>query len=296
MVFRKKRWILGGLGGVALVTAITCFLWAFYIEPRRLCTTYECVRVPVWAGTEKQIRLAVAGDFHFAPGDGIWAEEIVDAVLAGKPDVVFLLGDYVNGHRLKTSMHPTEIAAHLKRLADHVPVFAVLGNHDAYVGRKLIAEALQAVGINVFTEKAIRKLILSDGTRIVVGGTLDAHSYYPIFDGNDIPKNPLPGETPFILLTHSPDATVFLNDTVDLMLCGHTHGGQICLPGGIPVITSSRLVGRELAAGLHRESANQTAIFVTRGLGTSILPLRFCCPPEIAFIDLVPADSGDDAF
>lgn len=287
MAFLKKRRIWGGFICAGLLAGIACFLWAFYVEPRRLCTTQASVPVEIWAGTEKRVRLAIAGDFHFAPNDKAWAEQIVDAILAGKPDVVLLLGDYVNGHSLATSMPPTEIASHLKRLAEHVPVFAVLGNHDAYVGRHVIAEAFRSVGIEVFTEKTVRELRLPDETQIALGGTLDAHSFYPMFGKNDIPENPLAGRAPFVVLTHSPDAALFSNTSVDLMVCGHTHGGQICLPGSVPVVTSSRLVGRDFAAGLHRITQTENPIFITRGIGTSILPLRFFCPPEIAFIDLV---------
>lgn len=287
MVFRKRHWIRWG--GAALAAALACLMWAFWVEPQRLCTTYESVPVACWAGTETRVRLAVAGDFHFKPGESARAEKIVATILAGNPDVVLLLGDYVNGHSLKTSMSPEKIASHLKPLAERVPVFAVLGNHDAYVGRHVIAKALRSAGIEVFEEKSLCEPDLPDGTQIVLGGTLDAHSFYPIFDGTDIPENPFAGQAPFILLTHSPDAVPFLNASVDLTLCGHTHGGQICLPGGVPVVTSSRLVGRRFAAGMHTVPATGKPVFITRGLGTSILPLRFFCPPEIAFIDLVPA-------
>lgn len=252
--------------------------------------TFENVPVAQWAGTDKRVRLAVVGDFHFAPGDDDWAKRIVETILSGNPDVVLLLGDYVNGHSLKTSMPPTEIAAHLKPLAERVPVFAVLGNHDAFVGRQLISAALQSVGIEVFEEKAVRELNLPDGVRIILGGTVDAHSFYPVFDATDVPRNPLAGNAPFILLTHSPDAVLFLNETVDLTVCGHTHGGQICLPGGVPVVTSSRLVGRDFAAGMHSAPATGTPVFITRGVGTSILPMRFFCLPEVAFIDLIPGE------
>lgn len=240
---------------------------------------------------QKRVRIAVAGDFHFAPGDDVRAEKIVDAILAGTPDVVCLLGDYVKGHRSETTMPPKQIAAHFKRLAERVPVFAVLGNHDAYIGRRLVAEALSEVGITVFTEKATQNRIFPGGAQIIFGGTLDAHSFYPVFDADDVPKNPLAGRAPFVLLSHSPDVLPFLDGAdADLTLCGHTHGGQICLPGGISVFSSCRIVGHRFSQGMQRVPATGKPVFITRGLGTSVLPLRFCCPPEVAFIDLFPSE------
>lgn len=274
--------------GIALLAGAACGAWAFWGEPNLICITRESVSAGAWAGTQKRVRIAVAGDFHFAPGEDARAKKIVDAILAGAPDVVCLLGDYVNGHRMETSMSPKQIAAHFKRLAERVPVFAVLGNHDAYIGRRLVADALSEVGITVFTEKATQKSVLPNGTQIVFGGTTDAHSFYPVFDADDVPKNPTGGRAPFVLLSHSPDVLPFLNASADLTLCGHTHGGQICLPGGIPVFSSCRIVGRRFSAGMQTVPATGKAVFITRGLGTSVVPLRFCCPPEIAFIELCP--------
>ena len=107
----------------------------------------------------------------------------------------------------------------------------------------------------------------------MVGGTLDAHSYFPVFDADEIPENPSSGALPFILLSHSPDVLPFLNAAADLTVCGHTHGGQLCLPGGWPVFNSCRIVGNDFAAGMKTVPQSGKAIFITRGLGTSILPL-----------------------
>ena len=117
----------------------------------------------------------------------------------------------------------------------------------------------------------------------------DAHSYFPVFDADEIPENPSSGALPFILLSHSPDVLPFLNAAADLTVCGHTHGGQFCLPGGWPVFNSCRIVGNDFAAGMKTVPQSGKAIFITRGLGTSILPARFFCPPELAVIELIPA-------
>lgn len=283
---KKKLWLLFAGG---FLCTLFCLTWAFFVEPNRLSVTRERVFIENWTENAEGGKFVVLGDFHFKPNDAARAEKIVNAALAETPDAVFLLGDYVNGHRRESSMPVDEIATRLGRLAEKIPVFAVLGNHDAYVGRREITSALRRHGIHVFDEKSGRELHLKNGSRIFVGGTLDAHSYFPIFNADEIPENPYAGKLPFILLSHSPDVLPFLNETVDLSLCGHTHGGQICLPGGAPIFNSCRIVGRKFTAGMQTIPASGKPIFITRGLGTSILPLRFFCPPEIAVIEIFPA-------
>lgn len=302
MPFRARRRLLKGMifgnakgrfvafcAACALAcAAVAC--WGVFVEPNRLTETRLRVPVASWAGTDKRALLAVAGDFHFAPGDEARAERIAAALAAADPDAVLLLGDFAKGHSRAASMEPREIAARFRELAARVPVFAVLGNHDAYVGSRAVAEALREAGVRVFDGKGACVATLRNGVRVAFGGTLDPHGYFSEFDADWVPRRPAEAgaETPFVLLSHSPDVAPFLNETVDLAVCGHTHGGQICLPGGVPVTTSCRGVGRAFPAGLFRVPATGSALFVTRGLGTSIVPARLFCPPEIAFLELAP--------
>ncbi|MGN0835151.1 MAG: metallophosphoesterase [Candidatus Spyradosoma sp.] len=290
MIFgNAKRRFVAFCAACALACAAVAG-WSVFVEPNRLTETRLRVPVASWAGTEKRALLAVAGDFHFSPGDDARAERIVEAIAAADPDAVLLLGDFVKGHSRASSMEPREIAAHFRKLAARVPVFAVLGNHDAYVGSREIAEALREAGVRVFDGKGACVVTLRNGARVAFGGTLDPHGYFSAFDADWVPRRPddAGAATPFVLLSHSPDVAPFLNETVDLVVCGHTHGGQICLPGGVPVSTSCRGVGRAFSAGLYRVPETGAALFVTRGLGTSIVPARLFCPPEIAFLELAP--------
>lgn len=244
----------------------------------------------VLGGNGKARAACRRGRFSFRPDDGSRAERIADAIAAANPDAVLLLGDFAKGHSRATSMEPRGVAACFRSLAARVPVFAVLGNHDAYVGSRALAEALREAGVRVFDGKGACVATLRNGARVAFGGTLDPHGYFSEFDADWVPRRPAEAgaETPFVLLSHSPDVAPFLNGTVDLAVCGHTHGGQICLPGGVPVTTSCRGVGRAFTAGLFRVPGAGTPLFVTRGLGTSIVPARLFCPPEIAFLELVP--------
>ena len=284
----KGRFVAFCAACALVCAAVAC--WGVFVEPNLLTETRLRVPVASWAGTEKRALLAVAGDFHFTPGDGGRAERIAAAIAAADPDAVLLLGDFAKGHSRASSMEPRAIAAHFRELAARVPVFAVLGNHDAYAGSRELAEALRAAGVRVFDAKGACVATLRNGVRVAFGGTLDPHGYFSAFDADWVPRRPDEADaaTAFVLLSHSPDVAPFLNETVDLAVCGHTHGGQICLPGGVPVTTSCRGVGRAFPAGLFRVPATGSALFVTRGLGTSIVPARLFCPPEIAFLELVP--------
>ena len=282
------------LGALIVLLVLVCLFWAFFVEPNRLCVTRERLVLDAWSGNGQGAKILVAGDFHFAPGDDARAEKVVNAILEEAPDAVFLVGDYVNGHTRESAMQPEAIARHFGRIAERFPVFAVLGNHDAYIGRRKIAGAFREAGIRVFEEKGVQELRLPGGRRFMVGGTLDAHSYFPVFDAAEIPENPSNGALPFILLSHSPDVLPFLNAGADLTLCGHTHGGQLCLPGGWPIFNSCRIVGNDFAAGMQTVPQSGKAIFITRGLGTSILPARFFCPPELAVIELMPAGAAKE--
>ena len=290
MLSRRKFLLLAAtLFATALPVAI--FSRMYFYEPAQLVVTHVRVPVKQWAGTRRRATFCAVGDLHLRREDSARALDIVSKMLAQKPDAFLLLGDYTHGHTRKDSMSPREIARNLAPLAaGGTPCFAVLGNHDAYGGREAFANEFAEVGIELFTEAGTQVFRLGNGTEILIGGTLDAPSFFGIFDKSCVPENPEPNVRPFVLLTHSPDIAPYLNETVDLTLCAHTHGGQICLPGGIPICTSTRTaLGRKYVYGLTDVPAGGK-IFTTRGTGTSMLPFRLFCLPEIVVVELVPAE------
>ncbi|MCR5184446.1 MAG: metallophosphoesterase [Opitutales bacterium] len=271
-----------------LIVALALLIYAWQIEPRRLTLTPVKIEL---AGTLPPTKILLLGDLHLGKNDRSRAEKIVGESLKRKPDAVCLLGDYANRHSDKDSMSPDEVAQILAAFPRAgVPTFAVLGNHDAYIGRQDFAKAFRKVGIRVFAEKDTEEVTLGNGARMLFAGTLDPHSFSDIFDTGSVPVNTT--GLPCVLLSHSPDVVPFLNPTVDLAFCGHTHGGQVRLPFVGALVSSTKRVGREYAYGLHTAETG-TRIFVTRGLGQSILPLRFCCPPEIVEVALAGTEAKD---
>jgi len=161
----------------------------------------------------------------------------------------------------------------MARLRTHLtgPVYGVLGNHDSIE----MVPVLEDMGILMLLNESVR--IDRGGAGIHIAGIDDAHFYRMDDIGKaaaDIPR----GEVS-ILLSHTPEVFRGAADAgFDLLLSGHTHGGQICLPGGIP-ITLEAAMPRRFGAGAwtYRDMAGYTSV----GAGSSVVPVRFNCPPEI---------------
>jgi uncharacterized protein len=156
------------------------------------------------------------------------------------------------------------------------PVYAVLGNHDTI----LIVPPLQEMGVRVLLNQC--ELISRDVDVIYLAGIDDAHFYR--MDNIEKAAANIPHEHFSILLSHTPEIYRQAADAgFDLLLSGHTHGGQICLPGSIP-ITLSSVLPRSMGAGAwtYHNMAGYTSV----GAGSSIVPLRFNCPPEITLHQL----------
>jgi uncharacterized protein len=151
------------------------------------------------------------------------------------------------------------------------PAFGVLGNHDT----ALMIKGLERAGISMLMNENVPLVRGID--RIWIAGVDDPHHYR--MDDLAAALHCIPGDDVVILLSHSTDGYDRAADgEIELMLCGHTHGGQICLPGGVPVMTSSRQP-RRLATGPWRMGA--MAGYTSRGIGTSAVEARFNCAPEV---------------
>ncbi len=262
--------------------------YAKFVETQRLTFTDVEIEIPEWAGTKNAAKFVVASDFHIAPEDALRIKKIIRKMLEIEPDAFFLLGDFFKGENTAETASLNEIVELLSPLPQGAPTFAVLGNHDAFFNNRIVAEAFENARIRTFYPEGAEILATKNGAEIVVAGTLDADTFLP--EKISLPKMPAgTAKLPKILLSHSPDIIQKLRlwNAFTLTLCGHTHGGQICLPKGKPIFTSTRRVGREFAYGLKNVPGGGGKIFTTRGLGTSTVPFRLFCPPEILTIKLV---------
>ena len=252
---------LGLLAGSALL------FYAFWIEPRRIRVTR--LSLPV-EGLARPLRLLVMGDLQ-STGPHETPERL--AALA---------------ELFSSGIVPPEITAEaLASIPAPMGHFAVLGNHDWWWNGPRVRQVLSRAGITVLEDEA--RLAKNGTTALWVAGLRDA-----VTQGCDIAATlaKTDGQAPVVLLSHTPDVFPAVPPDVALTLAGHTHGGQVCLPLiGAPVIPSR--YGQRYRYGHVVEKGHH--LYVTSGVGTSKLPLRFLAPPEIAVIDLMPQDSSAPA-
>jgi uncharacterized protein len=192
-----------------------------------------------------------------------------------KPDLIALTGDYV-------TFSPTYIwpvAQVLGRLQARLGVFAVLGNHDFQVDADEVARALEAHQIHMLRNSHFA--LHSGHSRLWLVGVDDLW-----WDADDLEAGMrhIPARDPKILLCHNPvGVRMAAEHHIDLVLSGHTHGGQVRLPVVGALYTRSKL-GKRFIAGWNRLDGTQ--IYVSRGIGKVLLPVRVGCPPEIACLNL----------
>lgn len=200
--------------------------------------------------------------------------EIVAQVQRFDPDAILLGGDFVTWRR-----HiPLMAEVLLPDLRARDGVFAVLGNHDYWAGAEEVMAAMTAHGVRFLTNKSVRLARAAE--------TLPLVGIDEIYRGNpDVERGftNLDPSRPCIALSHHPDVIDLLGGRrVDLLLCGHTHGGQIRFPFFGAVVVPSRHEA-EYASGFHRRG--NVLMYVSRGIG-SIPPLRILCRPEVATFTL----------
>jgi predicted MPP superfamily phosphohydrolase len=270
-----KRPVRKAIGAVILLLAI----WSFGIEPASLTVRRETLQIPNWRGAP--LTIAIASDLHVgSPWCGVRKlRRVVEELNGAHADVVVLLGDYViQGVAGGRFVAPDRIAQELRNL--HGPVYAVLGNHDGWYDARAVDAALKNAGMVVLNDESV------DLGRFAFAGVTD------LWTGrHDIPRAlaSVRPDAPVILLTHNPDVFPQVPARVALTLAGHTHGGQVNLPLFGRLIVPSRY-GSRYAAGHIVESGRH--LFVTTGVGTSIIPVRFRVPPEIVILTVTSTDRG----
>ncbi len=221
------------------------------------------------------LRIATVSDLHF----GRFAHEnytrrVVREIMARRPDMILLLGDMINGQPSQQQKCARLIAP----LIAPMGVIGILGNHEHYSGWCKAAQAYRQIGVDILINE--HRVIRRDGAAVILAG-IDDHgqgkpSITAALDGAD-------RDLPTILLSHNPDEAEHVpqNVHVDVMLCGHTHGGQI-VPFGKPILTQTS----------HRRywtgwvEGPRCRVYINRGVGFVGLPIRLNCRPEIPIFKL----------
>lgn len=256
-------------------------IWSFFIEPELLTVRHLTVK----DNQLKGLKVVLISDLHAKIYQRQKLKRIVDKVNKQNPDIILNTGDFVSAEYKQSSMPIEEIAQILSGLKAKYGSYAVLGNHDWWEGGERIERELEKNGTDVLGNE--NTYIKVNGKKVYIVGVEDMTTRN-INLGKAL-KNVF---SPAILITHSPDLYPILLEpknsrkfkNVNLVLAGHTHGGQVVIPFIGPVIVPSAF-DKKYAYGMFEENGKK--MFVTRGIGTSILHVRFNCLPEIVVINFV---------
>ena len=276
---RARRILLGLL----LIAALLAF-YAFRIEPRRLVVRRDSIAIAGWPASYPPIRLAVISDIHAGSPfiDEAKLARLVTLTNEQHPDFIFILGDSVIQDVRGGQFMPPETCAHiLSGLRARYGVYGVLGNHDVWLNGDRVKAAYDNVGIPTLVNET--RTIAVDGGNVTLAGLADLWTQKP--DLTIVDRAP----SPVIVLTHEPDIFPRISSHAALTLAGHTHGGQVNLPFIGRHIVPSRY-GQRYAYGHVVENGKQ--LYVTSGVGTSIIPVRFGVTPEVLLLEVRSANQA----
>lgn len=258
----------------ALALSLTEAARSALAEPYMLTIERHAVPLHRLPKALDRFRIVHLSDFHLSPFTS--SDQILRAIETANslgPDIVALTGDYISHDR----EYAAPCAELLGRLQARYGVYAVLGNHDHWTDASLITDLFRAEGIRVLVNEGMR--FEQRGAAFWLAGVDDT-----MVGLEDLPLAlaGAQGNEMKLLLAHNP---IILRRAaragVDLVLSGHTHGGQVMFRSERGASGRPR---RRLLRGLGRQG--DTQIYVTRGLGTVVLPIRYGCPPEVSLLEL----------
>lgn len=270
----SRRDVLKGVAAAAVGTVVGTADYGYVYARHRVGLTRETLRVSGLSPELDGLRIGFLSDLHRS--DTVSQElaaSAVDLLMAEQPDIIMLGGDYVTWGGGRDRRFVDDAAEDLAPLTAPHGVFAVLGNHDD--DREMPA-ALSAKGVTVLRDARTRLQV--KGVSLDIAGIR-----FWTRKASDIARVVKGAAPDLILLAHTPSR---LSEAaalaIPLVLSGHTHGGQIVLPG------VGAIAAREFPViqGIGRREA--TSIFVSRGVGTVYIPVRVNCPPEVALLTLQP--------
>lgn len=256
--------------------------YGLLMEPGRIKVETLNLRLQRLTQAFHGLRMAQISDIHM----GGWMnaerlQHVADIVIAQRPDLLLLTGDFLIGHFFDKSseLHIQDLINVLTPLAKTIPSFAVLGNHDYWTNPKAVREMLNVSGITDLTNSVFT--LTRGDQHLHLCGVDD------VWEGNvrlEAVLNQLTNDGTAILLAHEPDFAdqSAITGRFDLQLSGHSHGGQVVFPFlGPPILP---YLGQKYPSGLYK--VREMYQYTNRGVGTGRLPIRINCPPEITILIL----------
>ena len=286
MNLKPWLWTIGGVSAGLL-------LYGAFVESERLVVVRRTIKLKRWPDDLKGYRVALIADFHLRDKHTVeLTRRAIDAVLTERPDMIVIAGDFVGYWKPES---PQLIGDALEALRDVAgKVIAAPGNHDYWAGNpSLLQPICEELGIRLLRNESHEQDdiawigIDSYNARKAdpckaLADCLDESDDDLDTQGSTLPPLTANRQPPTICIWHEPDAVKLLPPLCDLMLSGHSHGGQFRFPGGIVPMTTKN--GRRYLHGFYPDAP--TPLYVTSGIGTTGPPSRFLCPPEVVLITL----------
>ncbi|HLK15348.1 MAG TPA: metallophosphoesterase [Fimbriimonadaceae bacterium] len=261
--------------GLGALTAASAGALGTYSTRWLECNEYT-FRLPRW--TRKGFRVGFLSDTHLVDDNAVKvAREAVEYAIDAKPDVIVFGGDFVESSRGGSLGRMEDAFAPIRSCI--IPCVAVLGNHDYAASHpERVVAKVRDLGFELLRNEH------HDVDGVTVFG-LDCMT----FNRTDPAKLvELDARQDVLVVLHEPDGVDFVPDFASLMLAGHSHGGQICLPAGIPITTPS--LARKFKKGYYADAP--VPLFVSRGVGETGVRLRLFCRPEASILHLEPEGSA----
>ena len=264
--------------GILAVAGAAVAWWSRFVHPYRTQLTHEIMEVPRRHAHLNGLTIAFVSDTHIGPHFRTDAlRPTIEMLRRAKPDILLLGGDYV-------SESPRFIDPSVDSLTDMAATarfgtWAILGNHDMANTPERVVEALEKAGIPTLSNEAAR--VETDRGEIWVVGIADALLGEPDLEAA---FRDIPADAPVAAMWHEPDVADQMVPFDPLfMLSGHTHGGQVRIPGlvgaAVPRLGKKYPLGRDDVQGMP--------LYVSSGIGMYRPPVRFNCPPEVVMITLL---------
>lgn len=273
--FMKLGWqVLAAFTGSSILAAGYGYGWERkWLEVKRVSIALPGIPEP-FHGTKLIQFSDIHLDHYFDTED---LKQVVDVIAKESPDMICFTGDLVED-RTRSLSGAIQV---LSQLQAPLGKYAVLGNHDYRSGEQsVVRSALSAAGFEVLDNRNVR--VDKEGSTLYVAGVDDV-----LFGVPDLSRAlyGVPHEKTVILLAHEPDfADEAASYPIHLQLSGHSHGGQVRLPIVGHVLTP--ILARKYVQGLYEVGPNKMLLYTNRGVGTTQLPIRFLCRPEITVMTL----------
>lgn len=278
-----RRQLLISTAAGAFSAAVATGAYAWRLEPDRVGLTRLTLELPGWPAELDGLRIGQITDVHCdCPRAVERTRRAARLLMQGRPDVVFLTGDYVTSHGEQWAEPAADALAPV--VAARLGAIAILGNHDHWThSADILARELGRIGIPVLRNEALhvpaRTSFWVLGVDSIATGAADA----------TVAAIGVPRDVAKIMLVHEPDFADYAGVSVALQLSGHSHGGQVRLPG-LGVHTPEG--ARKYRYGFYPNAPSP--VFVSRGVGTIGPPVRFLCPPEVVVLTLRQAPAELD--